>query len=217
MTPYSALIPLVALELPGAPDPLIEDAIRRTVIMFCEQSRALTRFVDASVTANDGRVVLAPPAETVVFEATRPAIWLPTGRRVFARSKQQLDAARPEWEAEKGQAPIFYFLAGMDVARIVPMIEVDEPNALRLELVLRPTRASASFDDELNEGYQDALVAGAKSILQAIPGKDWTNIAASAYNANVFADGVSTARTRRFRSGTDAPLHAQPVSFITGC
>lgn len=61
--------------------------------------------------------------------------------------------------------------------------------------------AGDDVDDVIAETYEEALVAGAKANLLAMPGQPWTDLGQSQLQAQVFALAVSKARKKAYNSG----------------
>lgn len=210
---YEQLVPDVALDVIGAAEPLMVDALRKSAIQFCRQSRGWREtLAPVDLTANTPQVVLVPPAKSYVLDVIR-ARHIPTDSKVFPRTREQLDASRSGWEVEVADRPIFFFLPKLNTVRLVPMASATTAGALEFDVALVPTHDSDGIADELDLEYRAAIVAGAKAVLQAMPQKEWTDAASANMNASIFAEGVREARRRAYRSRTRGPLSARPVEF----
>lgn len=210
---YDTLVPDIALEVPGAPEPVIISELRKVVIDFCERTKAWQHDIAAFNVAKDTAVLsLTPPDETRIVEIIKPS-WAPSGRRIHPRSEAQLNVERSGWESEVGSEALFYFVPGINKLRIVPMLSEDVASAISVKVALVPTRASTGFSSEIDEQYRDYLVAGAKARLQLLPDKEWTNVQQAAINSSHYESGVSAAQIRALKSGTRAPQLAEPVEF----
>lgn len=213
---YDTLIPDVALEVPGAPEPIIISELRKVAIDFCERTKIWQHDIAAFNVAKDTAVLsLTPPDETRIIEIIKPS-WAPSGRKIHPRSEAQLNAERPGWESEVSSEALFYFVPGINKLRIVPMLSEDVVSAISVKVALAPTRASTGFDSEIDEQCRDYLVAGAKARLQLLPGKEWTDVKMAALNNTIYEAGISAAQIRALKSGTRTPLHAEPVEFGAG-
>lgn len=186
---YSLILPHVA----GCPEPMLEDALRRTAIRFCRDTHAWQEEL-ASVYPATG--------------ITRYQLELPDGTELLslASAIQRTDPTQSgtvHWP----RVNVFGLL------HFDPAPDTDK-GPIEIRAILRPSRSSTGLPDRLGFGYDEALIHGALATLQEIPGREWTNPALVAYHREKYHESVVEARTRLHKGDTERPLSVRPHSFI---
>jgi len=73
-----------------------------------------------------------------------------------------------------------------------------------LKIIAKPKRSGTSMPDDAYTDYYDTILNGAIARLLRVPGKDWSNRAASADYYAMFMDGVYEAKRRARQSDSGA-------------
>lgn len=82
---------------------------------------------------------------------------------------------------------------------------------LRINVALKPTRASTSFPEWIYERYIETIAHGAKARLMMSPKKPYSNAQLGAYHMTEFNGLIGEARVRTARGTTRAPLRTHTV------
>jgi len=191
MIPYSDWLNDVHPDVPGCPRVVAIDAIRQTVIRFCQESMLWRYNMEPLITQIGVREYeLDYPLETRVV-SVRAMSW--NGKKLDEKSADALDAEDPTWRTRKGQPNAYVF---------------DDPNTIRLShepqseyelaatLILKPTQASQTCGDILFEEYRKEIAAGAISMLMLMPKKPWTDYELATQKEAVFLTATSKAKVR---------------------
>ncbi len=199
MSSYEAFFPYVLPEVIGAPEPLVINAIRNSVIEFCEKSLVLTRDHDP-VTILPAIVDydLEPPAGYLVVKVMQA--WL---------DNQPLDPLAPDFVREASvynrlfesyesapSTPRFYLQKDERTITVWELPDKTYTNGLTMRVALKPTRASTEVEDVVFEDYAETIAAGAIMRLMMSPGKAYTNMDLAAVHKGIFNQGINTARQR---------------------
>lgn len=195
------------VELPGIPEPLLADAVRKSIQEFFKKSEAWRHTVPAPLL--DWTAALVFPA--LVADDTG----IPTGtrlvridqvkyasdgvalREIAFRTRQQLDIEFSDWEVKTGTNPLRWTNdAHGDEPRIIPIADADVLASLQCRAIIAPVDSLTDLPDFLFYEYEDDYKNGALARLMKIPGKDWTNFAAASGYASLFKAGWMKARSR---------------------
>jgi hypothetical protein len=198
MTALSILRPEVLPYVSECPSPLVNDAILKAVIEFCNRSRAY-RFRPADIT------VVASTANYAVSD-------LPTGYGIASILSAELDDADLDlpdpgsvplsWTTEEGTTTAAVVYSDTQIGlRMVP----DVAGTLAVRLALRPLLTATTFPDDFNNLYQEHLAAGALAKLYAQPKKPWSAPELVAERRTKFEEGIYAAEYRADRGTSSAP------------
>lgn len=201
MQALAAFIPYVAPEVPGCPEPLMEDAIRRACIEFCRRSEILREALSVSTVTEQDYVTLAPVGGDVarVYDVMIDDVPLDRTRR----------ADYPN-DGDTGE-PDFYYVEGLDVLRLYPV--PDAVYTLDVNVVVMPGSAATEVDDILLSQHRYTIAAGARAALLSMANQPWSNPAEGEKNATLFMRQTDKARTRTAKGGTNAPLRTRGHYF----
>lgn len=203
MTKYSECFDEVLPELPGVGIELATNAIRNTIIEFCQLSWCWRNFMDpTSVLARINTYELDPPAGADVVKALVVKI---DGKEIDPISEDDLTVHHPRWQTETGPAK-GYLTDDPSQIILVPVPDRKIPNGMLVTLALQPSRTSSQFPSWIWTRYFDPLAAGAKARLMAMPGKPWTNAQMAAVYRAQFEVGAAGAKIESMQSLSRAVL-----------
>lgn len=199
MALYEDFFPNVLYDVPGAPEPVVVNAIRNACIEFCEKSLVLVRDHDPiTLIANKVDYDLEPPGGYVVVKVQKA--WL---------EHSPLDPMAPDVVKDAAvynrlfssyiaasSTPRAYLQKEERTISVWPMPEKKYQNGLTLRVALKPTRASTEVEDVILEDYAEIIAAGALARLMASPGKAYTNTEFAGVNQAKFISGINVARGR---------------------
>jgi hypothetical protein len=169
---YDQLTQLVLPEVQGCSDPLAEQAIRDAVVEFCQRSRVWVHFADnQDVVAGQAAYDIEPPTGAMLVEVKNVKY---NGKTIEPMPVDELDSTMPGWKTLTG-TPSAYTQINDDEFLLALVPDVSIASGLEITLVVAPSRSSQSFPDWINNRYQDAIMASAKSRLMLKQGTNWYN------------------------------------------
>ncbi|MEO9075277.1 MAG: hypothetical protein ABI257_07045 [Nitrosospira sp.] len=199
MTPWSDFYDLVMPELPGCPFVMIDNALRQSAILFCEQSLAWRWDHPGIAVAADTAVYdFAPPAGTAVHGIIHAAL---DGNQIVPHAGES-NITIAGWRNQSG-AP-GYILGGPSEVTLVP--NPDAAGILTMTVALKPSPASTGIDGSQFNEYREAIIHGGLARLMLSPKKPYTNTQLAAYHQQQFNIKAAAAGLRVSRSYTRAPL-----------
>jgi hypothetical protein len=196
-TQYTDLFDEVMPELPGAQVPMVTNAIRNSVIAFCNGSDIWRQWLDPiDVVAGNNTYDIATDAGTdlvtllsVKFDA----------HTLSPRNEDALNHWHSRWRTEL-RRPQHYMMQDQN-SFIVACVPPDNlPGGLLLSVSLQPARTSTSFPAWIYGQYWEGITAGAKARMMKMPEKPWSNPQAAAMYQASFDAETATARTDAARS-----------------
>lgn len=191
MIPYSDWLNDVHPDVPGCPRVVAIDAIRQTVIRFCQESMLWRYNMEPLITQIGVREYeLDYPLDTRVV-SVRAMAW--KGRNLDEKSADVLDAENPSWRTRKG-SPDAYVFANPNT--ILLSHEPQAQESLSATLVLKPAQTSQACGDILFEEYRKEIAAGAIAMLMLMPKKPWTDYELAAQKESVFLTATEKAKVR---------------------
>jgi hypothetical protein len=206
MTPLDEFLPYVLPDVPGCADVQALGAISSAAIEFCERSLVLQREHDPiSVRANVGDYDLSPPSHHLVCKVMKA--WY-RNRVLVPYAPDDMDDPGTYNPAHStgGSTPIGYIQKDERTITLCRAPGADEANAVTLRVALKPTRHATSVDDALFEDWVEVIAAGAKSSLQIVPGKTFSNPQMAAFNQGAFIAGINVAMVKANKGHTRANL-----------
>lgn len=205
----------VLLACPGVPPPLLKDAIFRTVWSFAHMSRTWREsMAPLTLVAGQHTYALTAPTGAAPMGVLR-CKHVPSGMPLEPISERDLDHEFPGWEDNAANAPSMYFQPTADTIRVVYTPSENVVDALDIGVLLVPAADATAVPDGVFFEYRDALIAGARARLQAMPNMPWTSPEYAMANAGVYEQAVRQARQNVFKSRTRGPsrLHGPEFGF----
>lgn len=202
-TKYTELFNEVLPELPGVGEALATNAIRNAIIEFCQGSWCWRYFMDPMpVLARINTYELDPPTGAEVVHALVVKV---NGKPLEATNEDDLTAQHPRWQTETG-TPKYYLTDEPGQIILAPVPDTKIVGGLVVTVALQPTRTSTTFPTWIWSRYFDALAAGAKARLMAMPGKPWTNPQLFQIYRGQFEAGMAGAKFEAMKSLSRGPL-----------
>ena len=203
MTKYTDVLDEVMPEVPGAPVDLTTNAIRNTIIEFCQGSWCWRYIIDpAPVLAGLNTYELDPPPGAEVAQALIVSV---EGKPLDPKGQADLVALRPDW-ATRRDTPKWYLTDDPSQLILAPVPDRKIPGGLVVTVALQPVRTSTSFPNWIWSRYFDALSAGAKARLMAMPKKPWTSPELYALYRGRFESAMAGAKVESQQSLSRAPM-----------
>lgn len=213
MKSYDDFLPYVLSDVPGCAEIVAIQAVRNTVIDFCEKSCVVQVDLDpVTLLAGEATYDLEPPQNRRVTKVMK----------LFYRNRElppmALDAIpsatffNPEaLDADGRSEPQAWSQKDTDTFTVLPIPKSREIDAITIRAALKPTRNSTACDDVLFEDYAEYIGAGAKARLMIVPNKAYTNPKLVATQNEFYMQGVNVARQRATRGHTRASLRVKMV------
>lgn len=175
---YDAFLDKILPYARNCPDPVIEGAVRDTVIEICEKTGIWQAELDPiSAIAGQYEYDLEPPAGTVVHEIV--SIINSNGELLTPVTSGMLDMRYPDWRNTPGRT-LYYINKDSALLWLAPAPSTAQQNAFLVTVTLKPTVTSSSADSRIMTDFRDAIVNGAISRITQMPDRDWSNFKTSA-------------------------------------
>ena len=206
----SNLLNDVLVDCPGAPEPLIVNALITALREFCNRTRFWQHELPPiNLIAGQAVYPLNPPTDTEIVSVVQAR----SEHLLAPSSVNLLDRSFPGWRDAQARQPVFYFQPSMDSIHVVYKPSENISSGLNVIVALRPSRNATTMDDEIYREFGNEIIAGAKARLQVIPNKPWSSSDYATVNAMIFASAIDRARIRVFKSNTRRPMMAVAPEF----
>ena len=169
-TAFSTLYDDIRLDIPGAPDALIEQALNRTARFFCREVPVLRCTSEIWLIPDRADYILDIPANTVVGHIISLDY---NDSLIPGTNETMLDKKDKGWRIQTGTTIENYLQPRLGTIRLYPIPEESEPDAIKAHLSLIPTRDATGFEENLMARYDDLLIDGALSWLFSRPSQKW--------------------------------------------
>lgn len=208
MTNYTSFLPQVMPYVKDCPQPIIEDAIRNAAIEFCEKTHIWKEDLDAiSIVGGTSEYTVVVPTGATLMSIDScwysDRLLIPKGSDELARIFRLCD-----WHSAEGDA-VYYTRDTLDKIILVPTPQNDLTDGLKIRGVLAPTRTSTSVEDFIFEDHLDAIAAGARARLYAIPGQPFSDVTLALLHRREFLAGVGEAKIKANKGMTRASLRVE--------
>lgn len=197
MAALSDFFPVVTTDIAGCPTPILEAAVRKAAITFCEDTLLLVETLAAfSSVAGTAEYTLSPPADHEVFTvlAVRygEALLQPVSRTSMLQYGTEPDYPEGFWF----ERPTTLRLWG----------PADAVYDLTVSVTLKPTFSATTVADILRTDWEDEIAHYAKYWLARQPGKAWSNPELAATSFELYHRGVARCRRAEETGHAHAPL-----------
>jgi len=194
---YTDLYPLV----PGCPEMIIENAVRASVLSFCEQSGIIQHEMDpVTIVAGIAEYDFEAPNELIVDKIIVANF---NSRSLDVLSPRMVEERFPRHRSVDGSPEGIMRIDG-SIFKLYPTPHTTVASALFLTVALKPEPGSEYAPEILMQDHKAAIVDGAAARLLMMPGKDWTNPAMAGSHAATFAAAVGNAKRRARRADEGA-------------
>jgi hypothetical protein len=181
MAAFASVYDFVMSEIPAV-DGLVDQAIRESVIRFCERSR-LYRYThpDVPVVANTSTYTLTPQAGAQIAGIIYAEI---SGIELDQAEEADLDQWLQNWRTTGTGTPLYFFMekGATNKIRLVPAPQASGAT-MKLITWQKPTHAATTFPDFIYGDHLHAIVHGAKAWLYGNQTTPWHDPGKFAYHA----------------------------------
>lgn len=203
--------PYVLPELPGAPELLVDHALRQTAIAFFEEAQVWTADITPiAIVANTGTYDLVVPAQTITAApllAEVPDVsmlkwvWV-DGQQIYAASQEELNVLHEKWSTKTASMASNYTQLTQDTITLFPIPLWSSAGGLTAKAAIRPSLTSTGLPDWLGGKYVQEIATGTKSAMMGMVGKAWSNPDGEAKYGSLFASSLTKATVEGHRSFT---------------
>jgi hypothetical protein len=208
MAAYDDFLSYVLPDVPGCAEIVAVQAIRNTVIDFCEKSCVVQVDLDPVTTIPGvADYDLEPPSNRLVTKVMK----------LFYKNKE-LHPFGADYvpsatfynpsaiDADANSTPKTWSQKDTTTFTLYPAPKDREVGAVTIRAAIKPARKSTECDDILFEDYVEYIAAGAKARLMIVPNKAYTNPNLVATQNQFYLQGVNVARQRVTRGHTRSNL-----------
>ena len=186
---FSSMTGLVAIHTPGAPNPLIEYALREAAIDLCRRGKCYRDTQSLTLANAAFPYTISPPAGTKVVKVLRV---LADGKAppLSPIDEQEASRAQDDWKNTSG--PLDSFVENpRGIVRLVPLPVTSA--VLDVTIALEPSEAATDIPDDLWEKYHPAIVSGAIARLAIMPKRGWADAGLASLHAGLAESSINEA------------------------
>ena len=201
MTKYEDMLDDVIPELMGCSVELAINALRNTCIELFQKSWIYTQQMDTVPVVKDvaGYDLDSYSNQRVVGVVSA---WF-DGIRIHPLAAEMLNKNRLRWESEVGSVEGYI----IKESNLIQLYRIpDKSGELIVTVALAPTTKSTGCETFVYDFYSEAIAAGAKARLMAIPSKPFSNINASMMYRAQFAAAITDAKWKAKLALTNSAL-----------
>lgn len=210
LTNWDAFHIYVLPKVPGAPEPIVDEAIREAAREFCERTRLHKHTVSVAV-GTGATVTPIPPTDTEICHVMFARIGT---KKIVPETEDRLrEMYGSDWMERTGESE---YIVGdtEDIFRLVPYLGVANTQQLTLRVALRPTEAAAGLEEWIYKRHQRVISHRALSILMGSPETlPYSNPPQSAAYKQAFDEAVGRIRKEAYRGHTRAKVRSRPIFF----
>ena len=203
-TTFISMLDDVMPDLNGCSTDMATNALRNTCIELYQKSWIKTLSVSPiTVVAGTAAYALTPPTNMQIVGIKEVYF---NGTSLNAIAGTEATNASHDWNTDVGEVNGYMFLDGSTL-RLYRSPTVN--GVLNVVMALAPTRSSTEIDTYVYDLYSEAIAAGAKARLMAIPHKPYSDAGTGITYRAQFAAAVKDARWRAYKASTHAGIQVQ--------
>ncbi len=189
----------IRVEINSIATPLIEHAIRESLIEFCQKTKYWRRQLQPFIAPNDlSDIEIRTPKGTSLDEvllATFDDNGIDRELQYFG-----IDHFQAEFPKRGDRAPRepFYFQRNKKNIAVGPSDRLYQ-NEVTLVVSLKPDRESTEVIQSIYDDHRKTILCGARHYLYSLPGKEWTDLNLANYHLQMFQDGCGKANRESSR------------------
>lgn len=206
MAAFSAIYPMVAPEVMGCPGIIMDSAILRATIEFCEKSTAWRQAL--------------PPLALVDGVAEYPLVLPDDSRLVVIREREVKlgglplhPIGDPALLYSQSGTPTRYAQRGFNSLILWPTPSGVSGRMVTVFAVLAPKLSATSIPDVIADRYYEAVAEGAKAILKRMPNQPWGDPGRAADHHQAFSIKTAEARIEQESGLVAGSLTVRPRRF----
>ena len=213
MVPLDAFMSRLMPSAPGAPDPLVRQALVDAAIQFCELT-GIARFTSDPVptVAGVSTYDVDLPEQTEMSKVI--GLWV-GGHKINTAPEVTVQDHRGVYQQE---TPDTGFPGYAVVIEPRAVTFVPAPNTDNLPILIRsttrPTRSATKLDDVLFDRWAESIVAGALYRLCNTPGQPYTDVVRAQQSRAEFYGDMSLAKIDANRGGVVGSISVRARPFM---
>ena len=194
----------VLVHVPGAPNPLVAQALRTSAREFFRKTRAWVEWLDPvqSTGVGSSEYDFDLPSETELFSLEKAT----QGGRAYPVTSYRQRSSDPSLFG-KSQEP---GLASRDLTSFFLTGDLPAMQRVQAQVVLIPSATASGIPDYLAVKYMEALGEGAKAELMLTPDTSFFNPELARVASDKFERAVNTVHTQAYLGFTKSVPRAQP-------
>lgn len=213
MLSLDVFLPRLLPSVPGCTDPLARQALLDAAIEFCEQTQIVRVITDPQPVSADvaSYSVDIPSSQRVTLVQHA---WYGNRELKPAPSEIISNAKFYNGTASGPDAvPAYFYEGAVGEVQVYPIPGSLANQSLVFRVATKPSRSATQVENVLYEDWAEAIVAGARERLHAIPDVPFSSANAMATAMALFNQGISRARSEAQRGRIRGSISAQPRSF----
>lgn len=162
----------IRLEVPGAPNPIIQSRIRLAAIETCKRTMVSHETLDPiDIEADVAKYKIEPPSSCLRIWRV---LWLKTPYQMLTPlATRNLESAKQDWDKPEADAPTEWVQVTNEVVQLIPRPRKALDEGLIAHVAFIPDPRTPKLDDRLYFYYKEAIIAGTLSKLLRMSGTTW--------------------------------------------
>jgi len=197
----------ITMDVPGCPQPVVDQAIVDTAIDFCTRTGAWKAWTGPVTTVAEVNTYdIDLPTNAIVRQVEAVAVGT---KQMGAISDLLETGAMPNWQDNTGQPTQATYDDENKVVRVIPTPTLGN-ETMRFLVSFIPTYNAATVPDVLLKRYARGFSAGVRSMLQ-LQRQSWADPASAQINQGIYEDAIRGATAYTTRQGMRMPLRSKAV------
>lgn len=196
---YDDVLPWV----PGCPQSMALNVIRKAAIEFCDRSWAWI-YYPAGINVVNGQMAYAftPPANAVVTRTLQ--VWY-DDEPIDPATPDELNALFQNWRTHTG-TPQYHTQDDERNLLLVPTPDADLTGGLKMRVALKPTITAVDIETRIYEEHREAIASGAKARLMLMQKKPYSDPNQAVIEQDKFDSAINTTKIKIIKGFSRAPL-----------
>lgn len=209
---WADFLPYVRPFIESCADIVMEAAIKRAAINFCESTKIYRLDADPiseAIAQAEYDIAFAADANILVI-----GLWHVTRNDEDIReiSEYKLDTSIWNWRQNSG-TPTFYYLSDSNKLRLYPIPTADTVDFIKCNCIVRPTIDAINVPDYLHAQWAEVIAEGALAYLKKMPLKPWTDFNNAAIHEMAYHRGMSQAKKYIMKSRGVQSTYVSPQDY----
>lgn len=217
-TTLDAFFPYVLPQVPGASDPLVQQAIRSAAIDFCTRTDLIQRITTPDATINVMDYTITPPTDMTLTRVLSVSwsgrVLSPEAPSIIQQDVVLRNATVGTTSPYIGDPQYFFQKSPSDSGfSLYPVPQSTLVTGLTVKASYAPANTATTVDDVLFSDWVEAIAAGAIAQLAAMPGQPFSSVAAAQVYGVAYRGAIAQAK-RQVNSGKlPSSLRVMPQRF----
>ncbi len=209
-TTYDSLIPYIALEVDGAPHPVISAAINLAARELCFRSSCWNAWESIPLIAGTNEYTITASVGSMARNVRFVGI---DNKEVLPDTEDNIYQNQPGILNEVGTPRRFYVKNDMKLVVLPTPATADGGKIMKVKTAFIPALDGTAVPAEFVDRFSETLIAGAKAKMMEMPGKAWTNPQLAQLHKATFETGIDKARIEVEHGYTKADLTVTKRGF----